>query len=183
MGLVIKYCLAGIIGVFFFHSNAEAQTLSSGQSPSDSTGIVHERRSAGVIEVAHGWRTNVDHFHGFFFRAFYEAQIGRTFLNAGAFSYNKFDDGFGFDFRLRVPMIQAQGGSLSFYLPLGGLGFTVWPVTKPTVTVGFPVGFEYEFFVVDFMSISINANMAPQITLNSDNNTVIFDVRLGIRFD
>ncbi len=184
MGLVtIKYFIAAIIGISFFHLNAEAQTPSSGQVPADSVRIMHERRGAGGLEVAHAWRTDVDHFRGFFIRGFYEAEIGRTFLNAGAFSYQKINDGFGFDFRLRMPWIFYPSGSHTNFSPLAGVSFTVWPVTRATVSVGFPVGIEYEFLIEDFPNISVAANAAPQLNLSSEKNTVVFDLRIGIRFD
>ena len=184
MGLVITKCFIGaIIGVLFFHLNAEAQSPSSGQTPADSGHIIQARRGAGGVEVAHAWRTDVDHFQGFFFRGFYEAEIGRTFLNAGVFSYQKIDDGFGFDFRLRMPWIFFPSGSRTNFSPLAGVSFTVWPVTKATVSVGFPVGLEYEFLIDNFPNISVAANAAPQINLSSEKNTVVFDIRLGIRFD
>ena len=182
MGLV-KYLIGAIIGIFFFQSNTEAQTPSNGQTSSDSVHIAHERRGVGGLEAGHGWRTDADHFQGYFIRGFYEAEIGRTFLNAGAFSYKNFDQGFGFDFRLRMPWIFYPSGSHTNFSPLAGISFTVWPVTRPTVSVGFPIGIEYEFLIEGFPNISVSANAAPQVNLSIEKNTIVFDVRIGIRFD
>jgi hypothetical protein len=176
-----KLLLVSLLGIFFCYGGAKSQTPTSGASAADSTRIVHERRGAGGIEVGHAWRS--DGFYGLFFRLFYEAEIGRIFLNAGAFSYRKFDDGFGFDFRIRMPSLFYPSGSHTNFSPLAGISFTVWPVTKPTVSIGFPVGIEYEFLIDDFPNLSVSANAAPLINLSTEKNTVIFDLRLGIRFD
>ena len=104
-------------------------------------------------------------------------------MNAGAFSYNKFDDGFGFDFRLRMPWIFYPSGSHTNFSPQAGISFTVWPVTKATVSVGFPIGIEYEFLIDYFPNISVAVNAAPQLNLSSEKNTVVIDVRIGICFD
>jgi hypothetical protein len=175
--------MAAVFGMLFFCFDATAQTTDTETIQADSAHIIHQRRGAGGFEAAHAWRTDNDHFRGFFFRAFYEAEIGRTFLNAGAFSYQKINDGFGFDFRLRMPWIFYPGGSHTNFSPLAGLSFTVWPVTRATVSVGFPVGLEYEFLIENYPNISVSVNAAPLINLSTEKNTVIFDVRLGIRFD
>ena len=104
-------------------------------------------------------------------------------MNAGAFSYQKINDGFGFDFRLIMPYIFYPSGSHTNFSPLAGLSLTVWPVFKPTVSVGIPVGLEYEFLIDNFPNISVSANASPLINLSTEKNTIIFDLRLGIRFD
>ena len=60
--------------VFFFLGTALTQTT-------DSSRAEHERRGVGGAEVARSWRS--DGFSGYFFRFFYEAEIEKTFLNAG----------------------------------------------------------------------------------------------------
>jgi hypothetical protein len=156
-------------------------TVHSQTPTSDSARMVHERRSAGGLEMGHAWRS--DGFHGLFFRVFYEAEIDRIFLNAGAFSYRKINDGFGFDFRLRIPTLFYPSGSHTNFSPLAGFSFTVWPDLKATVSAGFPVGIEYEFLIEHFPNVSLGAVASPQINLSAEKNTVIFDVRLGIHFD
>src|SRR5579872_2821156 len=103
------------------------------QDTVDSTTIIKERRGLGGIEAARSWRS--DGFSGYFFRFFYEAEIEKTFLNAGFFSYQKINDGFGFDFRLRMPWIFYPSGSHTNFSPLAGFSFTIWPVYKSTVSL------------------------------------------------
>jgi hypothetical protein len=147
----------------------------------DSIQMAPYRSGTGGIEAAHGWRN--DGFKGFFFRVFYEAEIGRTFLNAGAFSYNKINDGFGFDFRLRMPWIFYPGGSHTNFSPLAGFSFTIWPTDKSTVSVGIPIGIGYEYLIENFPNISASVNVSPQFNLSKEPNTLIYDLRIGIRFD
>jgi hypothetical protein len=158
-----------------------SQPQAPGAQAGDSITVDHSRRGAGGIEAAYARRT--DGFDGIFFRLSYEAQIGRTFLNAGAFSYQKINDGFGFDFRLRMPYLFYPSGKHTNFSPLAGLSFTVWPVYKPTVSVGIPLGIEYEFLLEHLPNIIVSANAAPQIDLGAEKNTIVFDLRLGIRFD
>ncbi|MFI5264387.1 MAG: hypothetical protein ACHQM6_07725 [Candidatus Kapaibacterium sp.] len=178
---LFSFVIALLIILCVLPCEGTCQTPNSGQASADSTRIIDQRRSAGGIEAAYASRT--DGFNGIFFRGFYEAQIGRTFLNAGAFSYRKINDGFGFDLRLRMPWIFYPSGSHTNFSPLAGVSFTVWPVLKPTVSVGFPVGIEYEFVIDQFPNLSVSANAAPLVNLGTEKNTVIFDLRLGIRFD
>jgi hypothetical protein len=177
----LKLLLVPLIGVFFCWSSTRCQTPDSGNSTADSTRTLHERRGAGGVEVAYARRS--DGFDGLFFRFFYEAEIGRIFLNAGAFTYNKINDGFGFDFRLRMPSLFYPSGSHTNFSPLAGISFIVWPILKPTVSIGFPVGIEYEFLIENFPNLSVSANAAPLVNLSTEKNTVIFDLRFGIRFD
>ena len=130
-------------------------------------------------------RDRHDGFNGYFFRLFYEAQIDKSFLNAGVFSYQKIDEGFGFDCRLRMPWIFYPSQSHQNFSPLAGFSFTIWPTgDKQTVSVGFPIGIEYEFLINDFPNISVNINATPEVNLSSSvANTVVYDLRLGIRFD
>jgi hypothetical protein len=162
---------------------------SSGQTTTDSV-IVSEPGSAGGFEAGHAWRG--DGFDEFFFRLFYETQIGKTYFNAGAFSYQKINDGFGFDFRLRMPWIFYPAGSHTNFSPVAGISFTVWPQKYPvirsydqgTISIGIPIGVEYEFLIKQFPNISVSANAAPQITFSHEvPNMMIYDLRIGIRFD
>jgi hypothetical protein len=139
------------------------QQVDSGQT--DSLRMNYERRGAGGFEAAYARRS--DGFNNPFFRLFYEVEIRKVFLNAGAFSYQKFSDGFGFDFRLRMPTLFYPSGSHTNFSPHAGLSFTVWPVLKPTVSVGIPIGLEYEAPIENFPNISVSANAAPLINLNA----------------
>jgi hypothetical protein len=186
MGLVKKeklrtYYIPILFSIVFLFNNRAYGQSGVVTTEKDTINTVHQE-SLGGVEIGHSWRS--DTFKGLFFRAFYEAEIGRTFLNAGVFSYNKINDGFGFDFRLRMPWIFYPSGSHTNFSPLLGFSFTVWPVDKSTVSIGFPIGLEYEFMIEHFPNISVSANAAPLINLSAEPaNTVIFDLRIGIRFD
>jgi len=177
----LNSAFVGFTVLFVCFGNLRSQTTTSVSTEVDTVQQYHERRGAGGFEAGNGWRN--DGFHGVFFHLFYEAEIGRTFLNAGAFSYQKFNDGFGFDFRLRMPFLFYPSGSHTNFSPLAGVSFTVWPILKPTVTVGFPIGLEYELPIENFPNISVGTNIAPQINLRAEKNFIIFDLRFGIRFD
>ena len=153
------------------------------QSSADSGVVIlrddsNERRGAGGFEVAFAHRS--DGMNAPFFRAFYEAEIGKTFLSSGAFSYQKINEGFGFDFRLRMPFVFYPEGRKTNFSPLVGMSFTVWPTT---VAVGFPIGIEYELLLDHFPNFSFAANIAPQLNLSTEKNRIIFDIRIGIRLD
>ena len=106
------------------------------------------------------------------------------------FYVSKINDGFGFDFRLRMPWIFYPSGSHTNFSPLAGFSFTIYsdslhaPSHIPTVSIGIPIGIEYEFLIKNFPNISVSANLAPQFNLSSEvPNTMIYDVRIGILFD
>src|SRR5579864_7169453 len=119
MNALSRYTLGWLCGIILLCGSAMCQTPAIGNSGADSARIIHERRGAGGFEAGYSRRS--DGFEGLFFRLFYEAQIGRTFLNAGAFSYNKINDGFGFDFRLRMPWMFYPSGSHTNFSPLAGI--------------------------------------------------------------
>src|SRR5438876_10003502 len=98
----LRFLSTFLFAALLFAESGQCQFLSK-ETREDSIRVERQRRGAGGIEAGHAWRS--DKFSGFFFRVFYEAQVGKTFLNAGAFSYQKINDGFGFDFRLRMPWI------------------------------------------------------------------------------
>lgn len=148
----------------------------------DSLRTLHQERGIGGIEAARSWRS--DGFGGYFFRFFYEAEIEKIFFNAGFFSYQKINDGFGFDFRLRMPGIFYPSRSHTNFSPLAGFSFTVWPTYKSNVSIGIPIGLEYELPIDRFPNLSVAANLAPQFNLSTAfPNTVIYDLRIGITFD
>ncbi|MEP7233869.1 MAG: hypothetical protein ABI778_01115 [Ignavibacteriota bacterium] len=172
-----------LLSSFLLIGAAELRAQSSDSlliSP-DTLHVNAPHRALGGIEGGYAWRT--DNFHGILFRLFYEAEIDRMFLNAGAFSYQKINDGFGFDFRLRFPGLFYPGGTRSDLAPDIGMSLTVWPVYKPTVSIGFPIGIEHEFMTDGFPNLSVSAHAAPIINLSAIPNTFIFDLRIGIRFD
>lgn len=172
-----KWIVAGLLTFFLISGEVIAQVPRSEHDSLDSIRVVDDRRVGG-IEAGHAWKSGG--FRDIFFRAFYEAEIDKVFLNAGVFSYRKSYSGFGFDFRLRMPSLFYPSGSHKNFSPSAGLSFTVWP---STVSVGIPFGIEYEFPVEHFPILSVSTSAAPQINLSSEKNTIVFDLRLGIRFD
>ena|SRR5437764_668404 len=164
-----------ILFISFARTSAFSQT-----QVRDSAKIYQVRGNIFGIEAGYGWRNQI--FNGLFFRLSYEVSLGKTSLNAGVFSFNHIDDGFGFDFRLRLSRLYFREPIL-YLSPLAGVSFIVWPQTQPTVSIGIPLGMELEI-PTSLAIISVAANISPLFNLSPDvKNNFLFDLRLGIKFD
>ncbi|MEI8134328.1 MAG: hypothetical protein WCH46_04510 [bacterium] len=150
-------------------------------SISDRTLEYKQEAGRGGLEVG-----NVARARGLpelFYRAFFDVKIGRTFLNAGVFSYNKVNDAFGFDFRLRMPWIFYPSGERENLSPLIGFDFMVWPTTDATVSVGIPIGLMYSVEIEHFPNLVVSGFVSPQINLSPIRSKTLFDIRVGFIFD
>jgi len=137
------------------------------------------------IDLLYGWRSNGE--HGLGLMASYRTPIGSLDLEGNLFqrfftgsdtakySFGRF--GFGFGFGIIVPQLIKTSGAV--IEPRFGVSFTVW---NNTLGIGFPTGAEVHVPIVSIMDASFGALVEPEFNLNSVKNTLVYDLRLGVRF-
>ncbi|HET9135790.1 MAG TPA: hypothetical protein VFO76_04070 [Candidatus Kapabacteria bacterium] len=137
------------------------------------------------VDLLYGWRSNGE--HGLGLMASYRTPIGsldfegnlfqRYFSGSdtATFSFGRF--GFGFGLGIIVPQLIKI--SRSVIEPRFGVSFTVW---NNTLGIGLPTGAEVHIPIVSIMDASFGAIVEPEFNLNAVQNTIIYDLRLGVRF-
>jgi hypothetical protein len=155
-------------------------TVSRAETDSTVTPVIRREPIAG-LDIGYGWRSNSE--SGPMLMASYRTEFGsvdlagilyQRFFNNDTYSLGHFGFGFGFLIYKEVPL----GQTMSLH-PFVGFDMTVWTTT---LGVGFPLGAEVHYPIVSSLDASVSASFEPQFNLNSDKNTRIFDVRLGVRY-
>ena len=141
-------------------------------------------RTSGGLDIGYGWGSGGSHGPGL--ELSYRTALGsidlqgvlfQRWFNNDVYSLGHF--GFGFGFLVFKPSLFVLSDGGTVLEPLIGLDFTVW---TSTLGIGFPLGAEIRMPVVRHIQVSCALTYEPQINLNTIQNTRIFDVRLGVRY-
>ena len=162
---------------FFIVSGLVEIAYSQTESTSKETAGFY-RPDYATVSLGYGTRSN--QMHGLTLNAAFRSPLSSDFDLEGRVFKRLFDDiGFGFGFVGFLPELVKIGSSGANIEPMLGATFTVW---SSTVAIGVPMGFEFHQPIISILDLSIGGTVEPQFNLNSDKNTVIVDVRIGIRY-
>jgi hypothetical protein len=171
-----------ILFLLLFSGEAIAQKAITDSAGNDPLSL---RPTQVGIDLLYGWRSNGE--HGLGLMASYRTPIGSLDLEGNLFqrffsgsdtakySFGRF--GFGFGLGVVIPQLLKTGNAT--IEPKLGVSFTVW---NNTLGIGFPAGAEVHIPIVSIMDVSFGAIVEPEFNLNSVQNTIIYDLRLGVRF-
>ncbi len=130
--------------------------------------------------VSLGFATRSNNMNGLTLNAAFRSPLSSDFDLEGRIFERRFaDTGFGFAFVGFLPDLVKIGDSGANIEPMLGASFTVWTYT---VAIGIPMGLEFHQPIISILDLSIGGTVEPQFNLNSDKNSVIVDVRIGIRY-
>ncbi|MBS1903781.1 MAG: hypothetical protein JSS75_08770 [Bacteroidetes bacterium] len=146
---------------------------------------MHRYAPAVGLDVGYGWRSGTGE-HGPDLAVMYRDALGTIDLEAILYqrwfnndTYSLGHFGFGFGFLVFMPGMFDHVSGRAGLEPKIGVDFTVWTTT---LGIGIPVGAEYYLPLVASWDASLGASVEPQFNLNTDKNTVVFDLRIGIRY-
>ncbi len=161
------FIISGLVEIGYSQSETTSKETSSFFRPDYAT-------------VSLGYATRSNQQHGLTLNAAFRSPLSSDFDLEGRIFERRFvDTGFGFAFVGFLPDLVKTGSSGANIEPMLGASFTVWPTT---VAVGIPMGLEFHQPIISILDLSIGGTVEPQFNLNSDKNTVIVDVRIGIRY-